>query len=221
MKKLVSAVVIMLLCNACKFNSGPTTLPIYGNRNVVTKTVDGKSVTDTIYQTIPPFKFINQYGDSISNKNLDGHIYVADFFFTTCPSICPVMQRNMLTVYDEFKTDKDFKILSYTIDPKHDSVTILKNYADKLGITGNTWLFLQGKKEETYQLAAGYLVSKPQEDAKQQFIHDGLFILVDKQKRVRGSYDGTDPKQVDQLVKDIKTLKAEPGQTPINEVKGY
>ncbi len=221
MKKILSAAIVILACNACKLNNRPTTLPIYGTRNVVTKTVDGKSLTDTIYQTIPPFKFTNQYGDSISNKNLDGHIYVADFFFTTCPSICPIMQRNMLTVYDEFKTDKDFKILSYTIDPKHDSVNVLKKYADKLGITGKTWLFLQGKKEETYQLATGYLVSKPQEDAKQQFIHDGLFILVDKQQRVRGSYDGTDPKQVDQLVKDIKTLKAEPGQTTINEVKGY
>src|SRR5882757_1173910 len=212
MKRILSASIIMLFYNACKFNSRPATLPIYGNRNVVTKTVDGKSVTDTSYQTIPPFKFINQYRDSISNKNLDGRIYVADFFFTTCPSICPVMQRNMLTVYDEFKTDTDFKILSYTIDPKHDSVKVLKAYADKLGITGKTWLFLQGKKEETYQLATGYLVSKPQEDAKQQFIHDGLFILVDKQQRVRGSYDGTDPKQVEQLIADNKTLKTEPGQ---------
>lgn len=118
----------------------------------------------------------------------------------------------MLAVYSEFKTDPTFKILSYTIDPKHDSVAVLKKYADNLGVADKSWLFVQGKKEETYQLASNYLVSKPQEDAKQQYIHDGLFILVDKQKRIRGSYDGTDPKQVTQLIADIKTLKAEPDQ---------
>lgn len=211
MKKLIGAATIILLWNACKFNDQKT-LPIYGNRTPVTKTVDGKTVTDTLYQTIGNFSMVSQYGDSVSNKTLDGSIYVADFFFTSCPSICPIMHRNMLAVYSEFKTDPNFKIISYTIDPKHDSVAVLKNYADKLGIAGKTWLLVQGKKEETYQLSASYLVSKPQEDAKQQYIHDGLFILVDKQKRIRGSYDGTDPKQVGQLIEDIKALKAEPDQ---------
>lgn len=209
MKLITTAAAIILLWSACKFNQQKT-LPIYGNRQTATKTIDGKSVTDTIYQTIPQFKVIDQYGDSI--KNMDGNIYVADFFFTTCPSICPIMHRNMLAVYSEFKTDPTFKILSYTIDPKHDSVAVLKKYADNLGVADKSWLFVQGKKEETYQLASNYLVSKPQEDAKQQYIHDGLFILVDKQKRIRGSYDGTDPKQVTQLIADIKTLKAEPDQ---------
>ncbi|HTH82144.1 MAG TPA: SCO family protein [Mucilaginibacter sp.] len=212
MKNLLNAVVIIALFSACKFNQQKT-LPIYGNRSTATKTINGQTEVDTVYQTIPPFKFINQYGDSVSNKNVSNSIYVADFFFTTCPSICPIMQRNMLTVYDAFKADPNFNILSYTIDPKHDSVNVLKKYADKLGVTGKSWLFLQGKKEETYQLATNYLVSKPQEDAKQQYIHDGLFILVDKQQRIRGSYDGTDPKQVNQLIEDIKTLKTEPDQT--------
>ncbi len=212
MKKIIStAIIVVVLFNACKFNTQKT-LPIFGNHSPVTKTVDGKTVTDTVYQTIPPFRFINQYGDSITNKNMNGNIYVADFFFTSCPSICPIMQRNMLTVYNEFKNTPDVKILSYTIDPKYDSVAVLKKYADKLGISGKTWLFLQGKKEETFSLATSYMVSKPQENAKQPPTHDGLFILVDKQKRIRGSYDGTDPKQVDQLVNDIKTLKTEPDQ---------
>jgi protein SCO1/2 len=212
MKKILGAVAIILLYSACKFNQ-TNTLPIYGNRQPVTKTVDGKTITDTIYQTIPKFKFVNQYGDSITNKSLDGNIYVADFFFTTCPSICPIMHRNMLEVYNTFKNTGDFKIISQSIDPKHDSVPVLKKYADKLGVTGKTWWFLQGKKEETYQLASSYLVSKPQEDAKQNYIHDGLFILVDKQKRVRGSYDGTDPKQVSKMIEDIKTLRTEPDET--------
>ncbi|MDB5154775.1 MAG: hypothetical protein JWR54_3526 [Mucilaginibacter sp.] len=198
---------------ACKFNtSDKKVLPIYGNRQPVTKMVNGKPVTDTVYQTISKFKTVNQYGDSITNRSLDGDIYIADFFFTTCPSICPVMHRNMLNVYNAFKSRGDIRIISYTIDPKHDSVPVLKSYADKLGVSGNTWWFLQGKKDDIYKLSESYLVRKPQQDAKQQFIHDGSFILVDKQKRIRGAYDGTDPKQVDQMITDIKTLQNEPDQ---------
>jgi len=212
MRKILIVAAFILLCGACKFNGEKKNLPIYGNRQPVAKTVNGKMVTDTIYQTIPAFKFVNQYGDSISNKTLDGNIYVADFFFTTCPSICPVMHRNMLDVYNTFKNTADFKIISHTIDPQHDSVPILKKYADKLGVTGNTWWFVQGKKEDIYKLSESYLVRKPQEDVKQLFIHDGSFLLIDKQKRVRGAYDGTDPKQVSQLIADIKTLQADPEQ---------
>ncbi|MCC8426160.1 SCO family protein [Mucilaginibacter sp. UR6-11] len=213
MKKLIGGMVALLALGACKFNTGPTaTLPVYGNRTPVTKTVGGKTVTDTIYQTIPAFKTVNQYGDSITSKNLAGNIYVADFFFTTCPSICPVMHRNMLNVYNAFKADKEVKIISYSIDPKHDSVNVLKKYADNLGIAGNTWWLLQGKKEEIYKLSESYLVRKPEEDARQLFIHDGYFILVDKQKRIRGTYDGTLPEQVTKLIADIKTLKTEPDQ---------
>ena len=214
MKLLNICIIAALLFAACKSNNKKT-LPIYGSRQAVTKTVDGKLVTDTIYQTVPKFKFVNQYGDSISNKSLDGDIYVADFFFTTCPSICPIMHRNMLQVYNTFKNTPGFKIISHTIDPKHDSVPELKKYADKLGVAGNTWWFLQGNKEDTYKLSESYLVRKPQEDAKQVFIHDGSFILIDKQKRVRGAYDGTDPKQVGQLIDDIKTLQAEPDEVAV------
>jgi protein SCO1 len=215
MKKLALGILTIMIWSACKFNTGDKkTLPIYGNREPVTKIVDGKTVSDTIYQTIPKFRFVNQYGDSISNKNLDGQIYVADFFFTTCPSICPVMARNMLSVYNAFKGSGDVKIISHTIDPKHDSVPVLKKYADKLGVTGNTWWFLQGKKEDTYLIAEkNYLVAvKKDSTVAGGYIHAGYFVLIDKQKRIRGSYDGTDPKQVDQLIADIKELRQEPGQ---------
>jgi protein SCO1 len=214
MKKLIgAAAAIIILYSACKFNSDAAkALPIYGERETATKTVDGKEVADTIYHTIPDFSFVNQYGDSVTNKSLDGKIYVADFFFTTCPSICPIMHRNMLTVYNEFKNTPDVNIISFTIDPKHDTVAVLKAYADKLGIAGNSWLLLQGKKEMTYQLSKSFLVTTPKDDVKEKFIHDGYFILVDKQKRVRGMYDGTDPKKVEQLIADIKILKAEPDQ---------
>jgi protein SCO1/2 len=212
MRKLTGLVLLVLLFGACKTNNSKKTLPIYGERTAVTKTVNGQQVTDTDYQTIPAFKFVNQYGNSAGSKDLDGKIYVADFFFTSCPSICPIMQRNMLNVYNEFKNTPDFKIISFTIDPKHDTVPVLKTYADKLGISGNSWWLLLGDRDSVYNLAAkSYLVAVSEDSTVAGgYMHQGYFVLVDKQKRVRGSYDGTDMKQVNQLIDDIKTLQAEP-----------
>jgi protein SCO1/2 len=209
MKKIIYGLIIAISISACNSQQKENrTLPIYGNREPVTKTVNGKTVTDTLYQTIPDFKFVNQYGDSINRKSLDGSIYVADFFFTSCPNICPVMHRNMLEVYNTFKNTGDFKIISQSIDPKHDSVKVLKEYADKLGIEGNTWWFLQGDKDETYKLGKSYMVT-----VKDGGVHDGYFLLIDKAKRIRGSYLGTDPAEVKKLIADIKILQAEPEQT--------
>lgn len=209
MRKLLMSVIVLTLFNACKSNNNAK-LPILGNAHEVTKTVNGKSVTVTESPTIPEFKFVNQYADTITRKSLDGKIYVADFFFTTCPTICPVMHRNMIKVYDEFKGDDSFRIISHTIDPKYDTVPVLKRYADKLGITGNTWWLLHGEKGDTYKIATSYLQSVQEKNPNGEYIHDGYFILVDKQKRIRGTYMGTDPKEVDKLMEDIKTLKADP-----------
>ncbi|MBD1384928.1 SCO family protein [Mucilaginibacter rigui] len=212
MKKLIGLALIALTFTACKFNDADKPkLPIMGNRDAVTKTVNGKEVVDTVYQTIPDFKFVNQYGDTITQTSLKGDIYVADFFFTTCPSICPIMHRNMLNVYNEFKNVPDFKIISHTIDPKHDSVAVMKKYADKLGISGNSWWLLQGNKEQTYELGQkNYLVAVKQDDGTPGgYVHQGWFVLVDKQKRIRGYYDGTDEKQVAKLIEDIKILRTE------------
>lgn len=204
---------LAIILASCKSNT-KNALPILGNREPVSKTVDGKQVTDTVYQTIPAFKFVNQYGDSITEKNLAGKIYVADFFFTSCPSICPVMHRNMLNVYNEFKTDNNFKIISHSIDPKYDSVPVMKKYADKLGISGQTWWFLQGDKDATYKLANSYLSSAAEDSsAPGGHVHDGWFILIDKQKRIRGTYNGVDAVEVTKMIADIKTLQAEPDQS--------
>jgi len=211
MRKLIGVLALVMLFAACKSNTTKV-LPIYGNRSAETKTVNGQQITDTVYQTVPAFKFVNQYGDSVGSKNLKNDIYVADFFFTSCPSICPVMQRNMLNVYNAFKDTADVKIISFTIDPKHDTTAVLKKYADKLGVSGNSWWFLNGDKDKVYDLATkSYLVGVTQDStAAGGYVHQGYFVLIDKQQRIRGSYDGTDPKQVDQLIADIKTLKAEP-----------
>jgi protein SCO1/2 len=210
MRKLILAIIVLMVLNACK--NRQSKLPILGNREPVTKIVNGKSVVDTAYATIPDFKFVNQYGDTITQKNLEGKIYVADFFFTTCPSICPVMHRNMLNVYKEFKADDNFRIISHTIDPKYDTVQVLKRYADKMGLSGNSWWLLHGDKGSTYTIAKSYLQTVQEKNPAGQYIHDGFFILIDKQKRIRGTYEGTDAKEVDKMIADIKILKAEPEQ---------
>lgn len=117
----------------------------------------------------------------------------------------------MLDVYNAYKDIKGFKIISFTIDPKHDTIPVLKKYADKLGVTGNTWWFLRGDRDTVYQLAAkNYLVAVTQDStAAGGYVHQGYFVLVDKRKRVRGAYDGTNADQVKQLIDDIKTLQAE------------
>ena len=210
MKKLILPLLALLAFTTCN-QKNATKLPIYGDRQPITKTIDGKQVTDTVYATIPPFSFVDQERKTITQQSLNGKIYVADFFFTSCPSICPTMQRNMLTVFKAYEGKPDFKLVSFTIDPRHDTIPVLKTYAEKLGAKADQWYFLLGKKEEVYQLAEkNYLVSVAEDGrAPGGYVHQGWLVLVDKKGRVRGAYDGTDKKQVQQLIADVKVLMEE------------
>ncbi|MBK0384003.1 SCO family protein [Pedobacter sp. SD-b] len=192
-------------------NSEPRKLPILGSREPVEKTVDGKTVVDTIYQTIPAFSFMNQDSAIINNDSLKNSIYVADFFFTSCPSICPIMSKNLLTVYEKYKGNPEVRFLSHTIDPKYDTIPVLKKYADKLGVKGTQWSFLLGSKDSVYLLAKnGYMsYSKENDSIPGGYEHSGYFLLVDKDKRIRGAYDGTDKDQVAQMSKDMDVLLSE------------
>ncbi|EOR93686.1 SCO1/SenC family electron transport protein [Arcticibacter svalbardensis MN12-7] len=186
-------------------------MPILGNREAVTKIVDGKSYTDTVYQTIPSFRFINQDGKVVTGKDFKGKIYVADFFFTSCPSICPVMHRNMLKLYDKYKGNDQVKIASHTIDYKTDTPEKLKAYATKLGVEGTQWEFLRGSRDSVYTLAEkSYLVAVNEDkNAPGGFVHQGWFILVDGKGRLRGAYDGTQEDQVSTLMDDMDILLKE------------
>lgn len=201
------AVMIIVLLASCSSDSKKR-LPILGNREPVEKTVDGKLVTDTLYQTIPSFRFLNQDSVVFTDKDLDGKIYVTDFFFTSCPSICPVMHRNMMKVFQEYKGNDQVRIISHTIDFKYDTPSKLKAYAKKLGAESDQWQFLWGNKDEVYNIAEkNYLVAVNEDkNAPGGYIHQGWFILVDKEKRLRGAYDGTKADQVDQMIADMKTL---------------
>jgi len=186
-------------------------LPILGNKSAEIKIINGKEVVDSVYQTIPNFSFIDQDSVIINNDSLKNSIYIADFFFTSCPSICPIMSKHMLSIYEKYKGNQEVKFLSHSIDPNHDSIPVLKKYATKLGVSGNQWHFLWGNKDVVYQLAKeGYMSFAAQDSTVPGGItHSGYFLLIDKQRRIRGAYDGTDKTQVDQLTKDIEVLLAE------------
>ncbi|WP_439584140.1 SCO family protein [Dyadobacter bucti] len=191
--------------------SGNNKLPILGERDWVTKTVDGKEIVDTIYNVIPPFTFVNQDSDTVTEKIVEGKIYVSDFFFTSCPTICPVMKRQMLKVFKEIKANPDVMIISHTIDPEHDTPQVLHKYAEDLGVEGKQWQFVTGPKEKIYEIGQKNYMSTAKEDksAEGGYIHSGAFILVDKEKHVRGMYDGTTDEGTQKLLKDITTLLEE------------
>lgn len=197
---------ILIFFSSCAGNEDSTpsrNLPIYGERDT-----DEKG--DTIYHEVGNFSLTNQEGEVYSHNDLEGKIYVADFFFTSCPGICPQMMTNMKKVAKAFKNEDCFKIVSFTVDPKRDTVEKLKKYADKNGIDSKQWNLLTGDKESIYELGVyGYLLSA-QEDAMAPggFLHAEHFILVDKEKHIRGIYDGRIAKEMDRLIEDVKILLA-------------
>ncbi|CAM3728124.1 SCO family protein [Pontibacter korlensis] len=183
------------------------TLPIYGEREPVERTVNGETVVDTIYHQIPDFAFVNQDSQRVSQETVAGKVYVTDFFFTSCPTICPKMKSQMLRVYEAYKDNPNVVLLSHSIDPAHDTVAVLKDYADRLGIKTAKWHLLTGDKESIYNIAGNYLAAaKEDESAEGGFSHSGDFFLIDQQRRIRGHYNGTDPASVDKLIQDIPLL---------------
>lgn len=182
-------------------------LPILGRKDTIITLIDGKKQEEYKTHPIPAFKFTNQYNQLVTNADFAGKIYVADFFFTSCPTICPVMKSQMIRVYEQYKTNPEVKIISHTIDPMHDSVAVLHEYAKRLGIEGNTWQFVTADQDSIYDIAWEYMVSAMEDkNAPGGFIHSGSFILVDKKGYIRAYYDGTNAEDTDLLLQDIETL---------------
>lgn len=175
------------------------------------RVVDGETIIDSTFRTIPSFKLLNQDSTLVTEKDFDGTIYVADFFFTSCPTICPVMHRNLLKVYQKYKGNPEVKLASHTIDVKYDVPSRMKAYATKLGVEGTQWEYLWGTRDEIYALAERNYLVVAQEDknAPGGFVHQGYLVLVDKEKRIRGAYDGTQDKEVAQLMNDMDVLLKE------------
>ena len=186
-------------------------LPIFYPEDVKTIVVDGKEKTDTLYHTIPPFRFINQDGDTVTENKFQNKIYVADFFFTTCPTICPKMMFQMERVNAVTQKMYDFLIISHTVNPQHDSVPVLKEYANLVHADSKKWMLVTGNKKDIYDIGMdGYKLAVDEDPrAPGGFLHSEMFMLVDKEKRSRGYYDGTDSSAVNKLMNDIKILGAE------------
>ena len=176
---------------------------------------------DTIFHTVPSFRLLNQNSDSISNSDLAGKVYVADFFFTTCPSICPIMTNSLVKVQRAFKGVENFALVSHTVNPDYDREDVLKEYAAKMHADTTNWHFLTGTKEAIYNTAFhGYFANAGEDElAPGGFLHSEYFILVDglgrvrsgydKQGNVKGVYEGTNDQDVLQLINDIKKLLKE------------
>lgn len=159
---------------------------------------------------VQPFRFSDQYGNNFTEKNTEGKVYVAEYFFTTCPGICPKMNTNMKKVFEQYKDNPNFLILSHSVDPVTDSVGRMKVYADSLNVNNANWFFLTGPKDSLYLAArVSYLLDDPKNNNQQiedQFIHTQFFALVDKLGRVRRIYDGLKKEEVDQMITDIPVL---------------
>lgn len=200
--KFLSPVLITLLIIACGEVKDNHRLPIFGNPIY--------EENDTIYHTVGKFELVNQDSTVVTPESYEGKITISDFFFTTCPTICPKMKTQMLRIYETIEDDNDVALVSFTIDPKHDSVAVLNQFAANLGVKSSHWQFLTGEKDSIYTLAETYLVMADEDPgAPGGYVHSGAFLLVDKERRIRGVYDGTEPDQVDILINDIDLLRKE------------
>lgn len=203
-----SVVTISLFYSALKPKK---TLPIYNPADVNPELVDSTVQYKSKYHTIGDFSFINQNGDTITQKNYEGKIYVADFFFTTCGSICPKMSTNLVEVQKAVLNNPKVMLLSHTVFPEVDSVSVLKAYAIKYGVVDSKWNLVTGDKKEIYTMARkSYLAVKlGRLDQLYDMVHTENFVLVDQKRRVRGFYDGTNKEDVKRLLEDIEFLSQE------------
>lgn len=204
---IVSIIIISIFYSILKPKK---VLPVYQPAQVSTELVDTTIQYQKKYHKIADFSLTNQNGKTITQEDYKGKIYVADFFFTTCQTICPIMTKNMHEVQTAFITDDEVMILSHTVTPEIDTVAQLKRYAKEKNVNSSKWNLVTGDKKQIYHLARkSYLAVKDDGDGGPfDMIHTENFMLIDKERQIRGFYDGTDIKEIERLIDDIKTLKA-------------
>lgn len=197
--KISSAFLVLAGLLSCQTEEFQRPLPVLGNYEVV----DG----DTIHHRIPDFSFIDQDSNIITNETFAGEVYVADFFFTSCPSICPKVKKEMLRMYEKYESDARISFLSHSIDTKRDTVGRLKVYASNLGVRADFWHFVTGDKDKLFSIANEYFVSALEDPgAPGGFDHSGRLILVDKDRHVRAFCNGTESAEVDVFMEQIDRL---------------
>tara|TARA_B100000886_G_scaffold162000_1_gene110463 strand:- start:78 stop:686 length:609 start_codon:yes stop_codon:yes gene_type:complete len=195
---------IFISCDEVSKKQLPIHNPTYFNPKLVDKSI--RNVSDN--HTIKDFNLINQNGIKVSSKDYENKIYVVDFFFTSCPSICPIMTNNMLLIQEEFIKNNDIMLLSISVTPEIDNVHVIKKYAIKKGVIDSKWNITTGSKKHIYELArkSFFAVLDKGDGGLQDFIHTPNFILVDTKKQIRGIYDGTVEKEISRLILDINIL---------------
>lgn len=219
MKRILFLVVFFILgVTVTYFMIKPTKvkdLPVINPVDVNEEMVDPELLRIGYGHTIGKFSFLNQEGKQITQEDVKGKVFVAEYFFTTCGTICPIMNQQMQRVHKAYKGNSDFRILSFSVNPEVDTVEQMKRYAEQHGADSKQWFFLTGTREKLYDLARkSFFVLKPAEaenqgDVGSDFIHTNNFVLVDKEMRIRGYYDGTNTKEVDEMIKDINQLLEE------------
>jgi protein SCO1/2 len=213
LKSILRQGTLPLLASAALLLAGcqeePRRLPILGERDVRENPKGGPA--DTIFATVPAFRAHDQNGKLITNQSLAGQVYLTDFFFATCPGICPKMNGELLKVYQKFGQTPGLNFVSFTIDPDHDTTAVLRDYAQRLGAPADAnWRFVRTSKDSVFALARGlYTAAMPDKAAPGGFAHNGTFALVDGQGYVRGLYDSLDPKEVARLQEELPLLLAE------------
>lgn len=202
---------VLFLSIAYQFLNPKKTLPIYNPSMVNSELVDTTVQHISKYHAIADFSFTNQNGKTITQKDYKGKIYVADFFFTTCPTICPIMQDNMVEIQNAFKNNPNVMLLSHTVMPQIDSVPVLKKYALEKGVIDTKWNLVTGDKKDIFYIARKSYLAVKTDTAGELYdmVHTENFILVDEQRRVRGFYDGTKKEDIKRLIEDIHFLLGE------------
>ncbi len=198
----------LTLLTSCK-NNKEKLLPVYNPANFNPELVDSSLRNKTEYHTVSDFKLINQNGDTITQNDYKDKIYVTDFFFTRCGTICPIMTSNMALIQQEFINASDVMFLSLSVTPEIDSISVLRAYANYKGVIDSKWNITTGDKKHIYNLArkSYFAVVQKGDGDLQDFIHTPNFILVDKEKQIRGIYDGTDNDDIKQIIQDIRILQ--------------
>lgn len=203
---ILSMIIIVIIYNVLNVKQP---LPIYQPAMVSEQLVDSTIQHKAKYHTIADFSLTNQNGKTITQNTYKDKIYVADFFFTTCQTICPIMTDHMYQIQKEILRDDDVMLLSHSVTPKIDSVAQLKKYAKEKGVIDRKWSLVTGDKKQIYELARkSYLAVKTDGNGDQyDMIHTENFMLIDKKRQIRGFYDGTQPEDIERLLEDIETLK--------------
>lgn len=208
---VLSAITLVVFYNLLSVDKR---LPIYNPADVNPKLVDASIKHILVNHTIADFELINQNGETITNKDYEGKIYIADFFFTRCKTICIAMAYNMSELQEYYKNDDDIMFLSHSVTPVIDSVSVLKAYAESKGVIDGKWNVTTGSKKHIYDLArkSYFAVLDEGNGDEEDFIHTEQFVLVDKERRIRGYYDGTEKDDMKKVIADIALLKEEYGR---------